>query len=72
MTSEIIYVCRVCAEGKAVAELLDYRPVVTVEGDTTTWTCPGCGAVTAVMIDCGTLDLGLVEADRPDDFEILG
>lgn len=68
---EFFYVCRNCAVGRTIEELRAFEPIVVVEGNATTWTCPECGATILVHLDGGTLDLGLVQPDSDNDFEIF-
>jgi hypothetical protein len=57
-------------------DLRAYRPIVTVEGDTTSWDCPVCGNNILISIDGGMLDLGLVRdevlAKGDNDFRVFG
>ena len=77
--SETFYICRCRAEripAMTLDELRAYRPIVTVEGDTTRWDCPVCGNNLLISIDGGTLDLGLVRdevlAKGDNDFQVFG
>jgi hypothetical protein len=71
---EFFYCCRVCAEGKTLEELRAYRPIVTVEGNMTSWDCPECGRNIMISIEGGTIDLGLVrdeQLEEGNDFEVF-
>lgn len=73
--NDTFYVCRRCASGKTSEELRAYRPIVTVEGNTTRWDCPECGANILLGIDYGTLDLGIVRDSQLKDrydWEVFG
>lgn len=65
--SETFYVCSACASGKTLEQLRAYRPVVTQEGNVTTWDCPECGRNILLSIDEGTLDLGIVRDSQLKD-----
>lgn len=75
--TETFYVCA-CIVSRVpavpVEEVREFRPIVEVDGNVTTWTCPLCGTRILTAIDGGTLDLGLVRDEdlRPGDFEVLG